>query len=357
MLPRTWLFIVAVLACRAVASAQSSPITLVAHSTYSEEEPTAPLPTSVTPVMSPVRYAANANALNYEPQNEPLSGDLPPTIDALVPPLTMPTSPPAFVPPDPELPWVLPVAPQFTLTLNSGSGDDVGVTDLDTRFTLYFPYVKGLLITPGFSAHAFNGPVTTDLPATLYDNWLEFRWLKKWNDRWSSDIVVSPSLFTDYDNMSDDAFRITGRAIALYTASPEWQWAFGAIYLDRDDIRAMPAAGAIWTPNDDWKVEVLFPRPRIMRKLSGSDDEKTRWAYLGGEFGGNTYAIERPGMVRDVVTYSVLRMYLGYEVKRAKGFSPRVELGWSFNRSLEYQSGVGDMDLPATAMLRIGGGF
>ncbi len=361
MLPRTWFFVVLV-ACNAVAWGQSSPITLVAHSTYSDSESEAePQPDlfeqDIEPPNSlPIIRAANANALTYEPQNEPLSGDMPAPIDALVPPLTMPTGPPVMEEMSPELPWVIPVSPQLMLTWNSGSGNDLGIVDLDTRFTLYFPYVKGLLITPGYSAHALNGPITTDLPGTLYENWIEFRWLKKWNDRWSSDIAVSPSLYTDYDNLSDDAFRITGRALALYTASEEWQWAFGAIYLDREDIQAMPAVGAIWTPNEDYKVELLFPRPRIMRKLY-SDECLTRWAYLGGEFGGNTYAIERPGAVRDVVTYSALRMYVGYEVKRTKGFSPRVELGWTFNRSLEYQSGVGDMDLPSTAMFRIGGGF
>lgn len=360
MLPRTWFILVVVVACDAVAWGQSSPITLVAHSSYPEEQTETlrdPFADHQEPrVMAPIRYAANANVLNYEPQNEPLSGDLPAPIDALVPPLTAPTSPPAVVEPAADLPWVIPVAPQFTLTWNSGTGDDLGITDLDTRFTLYFPYVEGLLITPGYSAHMLNGPLKTDLPGTLYDNWVEFRWLKKWNDRWSSDFAVSPSLYTDYDNLSSDAVRITGRAIALYTASPEWQWAFGAMYLDREDIKALPAVGAIWTPNDDWKVEVLFPRPRIMRRMSYTDD-MTRWAYLGGEFGGNTYGIERPGAVRDVVTYSALRMYVGYEVKRTKGFSPRVELGWTFNRSLTYRSGVGDMDLPATAMLRIGGNF
>lgn len=341
----------------ATAWGQRSPNALVAHSEYPAVSSRLVVDQSI-PVQetAPVLYAANANALTYEPQNEPLSGDMPAPIDALVPPLTAPTGPPAAEEPAAEMPWVIPVAPQFTLTWNSGNGDDLGITDLDTRFTLFFPYVKGFMITPGYSAHMLNGPIKTDLPGTLYDNWVEFRWLKKWNDTWASDIAVSPSLYTDYDNLSSDAFRLTGRALALYTASPEWQWAFGAIYLGRDDIKAMPAVGAIWTPNEDYKVEVLFPRPRIMRKLS-SDDSLTRWAYIGGEFGGNTYAIERPGLVRDVVTYSALRMYVGYEVKRTKGFSPRVELGWTFNRSLEYESGIGDTDLPSTAMLRIGGGF
>ncbi|HET6423567.1 MAG TPA: DUF6268 family outer membrane beta-barrel protein [Planctomycetaceae bacterium] len=357
---RTWLFLAVMTACDIVAWGQSSSMSLVAHSEYPETSRAAAYDLFETEDESfesvPLLRTANNNALMYEPQNEPLSGDMPAPIDALVPPLTAPTGPPASVEPTGDLPWVIPVSPQLTLTWNSGSGEDVGMTDLDGRFTLYFPYVQGLLITPGYSTHAINGPISTDLPARLYDNWIEFRWLKKWNERWSSDIAVSPSLYTDYDNLSSDAFRVTGRAIALYTASPEWQWAFGAIYLDRDDIKAMPAVGAIWTPTDDWKVEVLFPRPRIMRKMY-CDDSLTKWAYLGGEFGGNTYAIERPGLVRDVVTYSALRMYVGYEIKRTKGFSPRVELGWTFNRSLEYQSGVGDMDLPSTAMLRIGGGF
>lgn len=303
-----------------------------------------------------------ANYISYEPQNEPLSGDLPATQDAIFDAQTAPTSPPSAAPvATGEPPWIIPISPQFATTWTSGSGDQLGMLDLDGRFTLIMPRLPGVMATVGYSAHILDGPVTTDLPAALYDQWIEFRWLKKFNDRWAMDLAITPSLYTDYDNLSSHSFRMMGRALALYTASPEWQWAFGAIYLGREDLTALPAVGAIWTPNDTYKVEFLFPRPRVMRKLS-SDETATRWLYLAGEFGGGSWAIERPGVVpgtrfNDIVTYSALRLLVGYEHKRAKGFSPRIEAGWTFNRSLEYQSGLGDMDLSSAAMIRFGGSF
>lgn len=300
-----------------------------------------------------------ASYLQYEPQNEPPPGDLPPQIEAAIPPISPSLSPPAA---PRELPWIVPYSWQFLSTWTSGSGDDLGILDLDARLTLVAPKVSGLLITPGFAAHVLNGPTSTDLPSAIYDNWIEVRWLKKFNDQWSADLAISPSLFTDYNNVSSGAVRIMGRAIAIRTLSPEWQIAFGVIYLDRDDIRAMPGGGMIWTPNDGCKMEMLFPRPRMMWRMSG-DDTQSRWLYLGGEFAGGTYGIFRPNVApyfvngNDTVTYSAMRMFVGYEAKRAKGFSPRIEAGWTFSRSLKYGSGIGDRDLPSAAMLRIGGSF
>ncbi len=365
MLAPRALCLFALLATPLVAAAQSSGSTLSARSSYPPGGITLvqadPTPNPFAEESAPAELT-RANYLSYEPQNEPLSGDLPPSLDAVFDPQTTPTSPPAESPLNtPEPPWIVPIAPQFSTTWTSGSGDQVGMLDLDGRVTLVMPKRPGFMATIGYAAHLFNGPVTTDLPAAVYDHWIEFRWLKKFNERWAMDLAVTPSLYTDYENTSSGAFRMQGRALALYTASPELQWAFGAIYLGREDVKALPAVGAIWTPNDDYKIEVLFPRPRVMRKLS-SDDDSTRWLYIGGEFGGGSWGIERSGIVpgtsfHDVVTYSALRMLIGYEHKRAKGFSPWIEAGWTFNRSLAYKTGLGDTDLSSAATLRFGGSF
>src|SRR5581483_10579864 len=245
-----------------------------------------------------------------------------------------------------KLPPIVPYSTQYIATWNSGSGDNLGIVDLDLREVLVIPKVPGLMLTPGFATHILSGPSSTDLPAALYENWLEVRWLKKANDTWTFDLAVAPSLFTDYRNTSDGAFRIPGRAIALYTYSPELQLAAGVLYLNREDIAALPMAGLIWTPNDQFKADLIFPRPRLMIRLSG-DDTYTRWFYTGGEFGGGSYGIQRtdqlPGApTNDVVTYSVLRFLFGVETKRPKGFSPRIEVGVTFHRSIRYQSGIGN---------------
>lgn len=293
-----------------------------------------------------------ASFRQYEPQNEPLP-DQPLTISETLPEgLSMPEEPAAAALPPP----IVPGGTNLVLSWTSGSGDDLGMTDIDLRQTLIFTRLPGFMVSPGTSVHFLTGPETTDLPETLYDHWIEFRYLKKFNDRWAMDLAITPSLYTDYENVGSDAFRMTGRVLALWTCSPQFQAAFGFIYLDREDILALPAVGAIWTPNDDYKVELLFPRPRVMKKLAASGD-KTRWIYVGGEFGGGSWAIDRADGTADVFTYSALRFLVGYEVKQPRGFSPRVEAGYIFNRQVEYKSEIGDYDPNSAFMVRFGGAF
>jgi hypothetical protein len=296
--------------------------------------------------------------LQYEAQNVPLATEPPPLITELPP-----MSGPAYDPAPDALPPIVPYNTQFLMTWNSGSGDDLGIMSLDLREVLVFPRLPGLMLIPGFATHLLSGPDSVDLPGALYDNWIEVRWLKKFDDRWTADLAITPSLFTDYENLGSDAVRMQARAIALWSWRTDLQFAFGFLYLDREDIAALPMAGLIWTPNDDYKAELLFPRPRLMYRLSG-DETFSRWVYVGGEFGGGSWAIERTGggpppnnPKDDIVTYSVLRFLVGYEAKKAKGFSPRVEAGFNFNRSVEFKSGKGDFDPDNTAMLRFGGSF
>jgi hypothetical protein len=292
-----------------------------------------------------------ANYLQYEPQNVPLPDPPPQPLPYYAPPAEETGTPAAMA-----LPPIAPYGTHFVMTWNSGNGDGLGITTFDLRQTLVFPRVSGLMFTPGIASHSLNGPLTTDLPPAVYDMWAEVRWLKKLNDRWMLDLVVTPSYFSDFENKSADAFRLPSRAIALWSTTPELQLAFGVINFDREDVSWLPAAGLIWTPNDAYKLELLFPRPRVLRKLSETDRE-TRWIYAGGEFGGGSWAIRREDRSDDIVTYSVLRFLIGYEAKRTAGFSPRVEIGYLFNRRIEYVSGVGDYDPDSAFMLRVGGSF
>jgi hypothetical protein len=306
--------------------------------------------------------AAATNYLQYEPQNAPLAEEPPPFTHEV---------PPVAAPPAKPMPPIAPYSTQVVMTWNSGTGDTLGIVDLDLRETLVFPKVPGLLLTPGFASHILSGPESTDLPPVLYDTWIELRWLRPLNDNWTVDVAVTPGVYTDYDNLSSDAVRIQGRALAVWKARTDLQIAFGFVYLDREDIAALPAAGLIWTPNADWKTELLFPRPRLLYRLKGNGTDN-QWLYLAGEFGGGSWAIRRPGNAGgplvppgsqsasawdDIVTYSVLRVLVGWEVQRAQGFSPRIEAGFSFHRSIEYLSGLGDFDLDPAAMVRVGGSF
>jgi hypothetical protein len=68
-----------------------------------------------------------------------------------------------------------------------------------------------------------------------------------------------------------------------------WQWVperlsllFGVVYLDRNDMPVLPGVGLIWTPNPDWRLDVIFPRPKLASQLVFIPRERDDWVYLVG---------------------------------------------------------------------------
>jgi hypothetical protein len=210
-----------------------------------------------------------------------------------------------------------------------------------------------LLITPGFGAHVLDGPNNPDLPGTLYDAYVQFRWLGKINCMWGYDLVVTPGYYSDFENVGDDAFRPTGRAIAMYEWSPTIQLLFGAVYLNREDVSVLPAAGLIYQPCDGVRWEIIMPRPRYARRISQSCDREDWW-YVVGEFGGGSWEITRANDTQDVVTLSDYRLMLGYETKLCGGAGRLFEIGYVFGRQFEYTSGPQTYDLDSSFVARAG---
>ena len=243
--------------------------------------------------------------------------------------------------------------------LNRNGPGEVGVTEVQLFGSLAFPLPtpeKPLVITPGFGFYFVDGPnnAVQDLPSQVYDAYLEFRWINKINDRWLADLAVSPGVHSDFEHWDDSALRITGRAIAVYTWGPRLKIILGVIYLDRDDVSMLPAAGIIWTPSDDWSLELVSPRPRIAWRLWYVPEQREDWIYVAGELGGGSWSVERASLVQDVVTSRDYRVLIGVERKRPGGAGARFEAGWVFNREIEYASPTPMITPDATVMIRGG---
>lgn len=234
--------------------------------------------------------------------------------------------------------------------------NDLGVVETEVYATLGFPFPtreSPLLVTPGFEFRFLDASGGLDVPERLHDAYVSFRWMRKFGERWGADIRVSPGLHSDFERWREDAIRVTGHGVASYTWSPELQLIMGVAYLDRDDVSLLPAAGVIWTPSDDMRYELLFPRPRIAKLLNfgpGFED----WAYVAAEFGGGSWSVTRTGGVQDVLTMRDYRAVIGFERKRDGGGGYRLEAAWVFGREVEYASRVGDFQPGATLMVRGG---
>ncbi len=244
--------------------------------------------------------------------------------------------------------------------LPGGRGDDFGVSSLQLKTILALPIPSRdypLIITPGFAVYYLDGPQGRDLPPRVYDAYTQFRWMRRLGPRWGIDLALTPGVFSDFQQSTGDAFRITGHGVAAWTATPLLKVVLGAAYIDRRTADVLPIAGVIWTPHDDAKYELVFPHPRIARRIywAGAYTEEVQdWIYIAGELGGGTWAIALQSGANDMVDYTDYRVFVGAERKVIGGLDGRLEVGYVFGREIRFQSATPDLVPPGTVMVRGG---
>ncbi len=221
-------------------------------------------------------------------------------------------------------------------------GDSIGATgvDLEVVFGVPFPERQSpLLITPAYRIQFLEGPDFTDVPSRLQDLELGFAHFRKINENWLFNGAVTVGSYADDYLLGDpDSIQITGRALGIYDFHNYWKGVVGVVYLNRAGLSVVPAAGLTYDAGD-FQVDLIFPRPRVAWRTQcvkpGYDE---RWFYLQGEFGGGRWAVRRPDGSDDTLAYGDVRALVGIERKLIGGLSRRWELGYVFDRELEYDS-------------------
>ncbi|MES2790248.1 MAG: DUF6268 family outer membrane beta-barrel protein [Planctomycetota bacterium] len=238
----------------------------------------------------------------------------------------------------------------------AGQGNTLGFVELERRFLFTNPFNLPLRVIPGFMTRLVSGPDTTDLPPRLGEYSVEVASTYQLGQVWSLDVGIRPGLNGDFQYISSETFRLQGHAVAARQLSPTTQGVVGFVYLDREDIPALPVVGWIWQPNPMVKWELVFPRPRLAIAAGPSPDE-SGWAYVKGELGGNSWTIERDNGARDVATYRDLRVIVGYETPCTSRIGAQFETGWVFARKLMYENGDPDFTPRDTFLIRAGLSF
>lgn len=239
--------------------------------------------------------------------------------------------------------------------LPDDSANGMEITELEVLLTVALPLPNKdnpLLITPAFETRFLEGPQVPDLPGTLYSAYTQFIWVPKLAGQWSAILGIEPGAYGDFESGDQDVFRLLGRALIRYEWVPDQlELIAGVLYLDRPDVELLPAGGVIWSPCDDIRYEILFPRPKFAHRTY-FDGIVEYWVYLGGEFGGDSWAIQRANGALDQLMLRDVRVTLGLEKKLDGGAGYAVEVGYVFSRQIELESTVQEFDLEDTLMLR-----
>lgn len=271
------------------------------------------------------------------------------------------TDPAVLLPQDPTLPAMpgLPTGPVGTQRLLQslqldyhyllGHGEqELGINDIEASATFAFPFFYNaqypLLVRPGFGLHLFEGPQSPawpDLPPWVYDAFLEAGWKPQITPWLGADLAFRVGIYTDPRWIGQESLRYTGHGYAVLAFSPSFQIKAGVEYLDRVKVKIIPAGGVIWTPNPDIRFDILFPSPRIARRLStmGNTDW---WIYGRGEYGGGSWTIMHdfvpPGTPEvERIDYNDIRVAVGLEFRGLRGTTGYFEVGGAFDREVIYR--------------------
>ena len=237
----------------------------------------------------------------------------------------------------------------FSLTGDTPSWEfdpDSRKEGLETDFGMGFHFVDG----PGHSG--------SDLPPRLFDIFWNTRFKAETDYGFGIDANFKIGLFTDFEDSVRDGWRFPGRVLAyanLWTAEDTGRFVAGFEYLDLEQTEILPAGGIIFEPNPDTKIDLYFPRPQIRFRVD-QEASGDQWLYFRGEYHGSAWAIERTAGKEDLVSLTEYRATVGLETipNDKEESSQFLEVGFLFNRDLEYRSGVGNFQPDDTVVIRLG---
>jgi hypothetical protein len=226
-----------------------------------------------------------------------------------------------------------------------GGGNQFGI------FSIAWDHYQKAGINSGIGAGAafqfLSGPDQTDMPPRVYDFSLAYQ-IRQRLGPLAFDVCAAVLAASDFKGSARAGILFPSHAVGYLSVRPAIDVVFGVDFLDRGDIKLLPVAGLIWKPNPEMRFELVFPRPRAVFQLT--DEYRL---YLSGELGGGTWAIERVALGDDLATYRDLRVCIGLEHIEKDGQWSAFEIGYLFERRLDYSSGIGDMRLDDAMLFRL----
>ncbi len=221
------------------------------------------------------------------------------------------------------------------------SAKEMGINDMEFTSTFAFPLFYNpetpLLITPGFGLTLFNGPQTNvlEVPSRVFAGYVDSAWNPQVTDWFGAELNLRVGVYSDFDEIRAGSIRYTGKGLAVLRFSPSFTVKGGAWYLDRNRFKLFPAGGFVWTPNNDFRLEAIFPEPKVAWRLPNVGN--TEWWFYGrGEYGGGNWTMKQVGGAVEPIDYNDIRVGAGLEFLNpsGRGLDGLFEVGFAFEREL-----------------------
>jgi hypothetical protein len=272
---------------------------------------------------------------------------------------------------------------------DSSSSGDMRINDAFATTTIAFPNFfwtgQPWFVSPGFGYHSWSGPFGTwadgngdqqlypSLPPDAYSAFLDVGWRSSPDRAFGAELGGRVGLYSDFSSIDEESFRPMGLALLRYNLTPTMALKAGVSYINRADIKLLPAGGIVWTPTPKTKWDIFFPQPKLSSYLTTLGNQDLWW-YVAGEYGGGVWMVnvatanlatqgnlnDYGPLERTLMDINDLRVSIGIELgpQATTSVGQRglfFEVGYVFNREMVLVVPVQQYSLSDTWMLR--GGF
>jgi hypothetical protein len=239
-----------------------------------------------------------------------------------------------------------------------GPSTNVKMLEVGGTYQHRIPLGDRFLITikPFADVLFLSGPVgdTPTLPEQLYKVGVDFQGDAQINEIFGVSVGVTPGFWTDFIRFTGDDFRIPARALLTAKVQDSLFVAGGVAYTDNIRRNVLPAFGVIWDPVERLRVELIYPRGRLIYFLH---DEWQVYGVL--ERGGDTWNLRSPfagSFIDEDFEYRDVRFLLGTQYDAWKYASVFLETGVSFARKFRFDFQP-QADIEPAFVLRVGARF
>lgn len=273
------------------------------------------------------------------------------------------SAPPSNFDPSQAIRFIQDVRLRDTFVGGGNDPDDLGINDTEAAVTFTLPNFlttgQPLFISPAFALHLWDGPkgLPADLPGSAYSAYLDTQWASDPTLQIGAELGFRIGVYSDFHTLNDHSLRIQGLGLGVFRLTPTLTAKIGAMYLDRNRIKVLPAGGLLWTPTPQVRFDIFFPQPRLSAYLTTLGQYELWW-YIAGEYGGGAWTIQRADGTSDRIDINDLRASAGIEWTGPRGVTGFFEAGFVFKREVIYVVTPSDSFHPGDSyMLRAGISF
>ncbi|MDR3232392.1 MAG: hypothetical protein LBT46_01765 [Planctomycetaceae bacterium] len=233
-------------------------------------------------------------------------------------------------------------AVDFSFMPGGGKNNSFGLGQIDLQMRLAFPcrFIPNnggntsgtgwFFIVPGASLTWFDGPLgPPDMSANAFGTFLKFGTEPQFNNIFGLKAWGQLGIFSDYHKATSEAFRLSGNLEGTIRLSQQMQIAAGVLYLGRERVRLLPTGGLIYTPNDDLTLRLVFPNPKITKRLWKGQRADIS-GYISADYCGSTWDIKSIG----ATDYNDIHLGTGLEFITPQKIAGYLESGGAFAREL-----------------------